>query len=189
MKLNRRSFLKLGGASAAAAIVAPAVQQLATAAAFIRPENLDFGVPRGLRAATVTEVAQFVPEVWSKAYIEEVARPGVLYSKVFWHNPETGRDETRLVRSVDNDRGILTFEPDEQVITISKSRYFGTEAKDHRHHDQLDSLSYAIDRSHEQEIAQLGDRLEVGYVDPEPGRLYPFFVSGDPNPWGVRFRT
>lgn len=47
MKLSRRSFLKLGGAAAAAAIAAPVIEQV-TAPLFIPAERLELGVPRAL---------------------------------------------------------------------------------------------------------------------------------------------
>lgn len=53
MKLSRRSFLKLGGAAAAAALAAPTIEQV-TAPLFIPSERLELGVPKPIAAAQTT---------------------------------------------------------------------------------------------------------------------------------------
>lgn len=46
--MNRRSFLKLLGATATAAVAAPIITPTASAPLYIPSQRLDYGVPRGL---------------------------------------------------------------------------------------------------------------------------------------------
>lgn len=79
MKLSRRGFLGLLGGAAAAAIVAPAVEQVAHASAplFIPAERLDMGVPSGrlataiswgpeVHGAKTTITAEWVQAAWDR---------------------------------------------------------------------------------------------------------------------------